>query len=320
MANRVFVQSEFLTETAVLGLADNAPDDAVRSAVLSALPEQARKPDLIVISEDDRSMEDPDESEAAATRVRGPVRHFHVGRCKRITVKVRYAGRAESRGFSPAATIERIRAWAIRKFTIDSKDAAELVLQLAGSEAQPPADKHVGCFADKHCSVVFDLVRSYTVNGDAAVKPDHAALLAHLQGGAFLLGEEKRRWKLRCVDWPHVFVDVCARSGEMFTLKLRCDGYPSLAPTGAFWDAANQSTLPPLNWPRAGSHRGQALRSDWQNGHALYIPCDRQSITGHDQWTQLYPAWLWCPRTGLTRYLDVVWQLLNGDDYLSPNA
>lgn len=95
--------------------------------------------------------------------------------------------------------------------------------------------------------------------------------------------------------------------------------YPGM-PTGAFWDVAAGQWLAAHRWPRAGARFGSALRTDWQGGMALYIPCDRASIGGHEVWLQLHPAWAWSPSVGIGRYLEVVWTMLNGDDYVAPAA
>lgn len=320
---RVFLQSPFLNDMVVLSVAEDASDEVVRVACLAALPEHSEANELVITDEASAWAEidiDARGDDGKPAKDKGRAKRLHIGRCKHVQVKVRYAGRVEEHQFSPAATIEHVKDWATKHFHIAKHDAAELSLQLIGSEVQPARDKHVGCFVDEHCSVGFDLVRSYTVNGDAQLPADHVAVLKYFETGPFLSGEEDGRWSFRNVEWPYVLVDLRARNGDQFTLRLLCDGYPEQAPTGAFWDAQNKAHLPAARWPRAGAHRGQALKADWQNGTALYIPCDRQSITGHDQWRQLYPAWLWNPSIGLTRYLNVVSELLNGDDYVAPNA
>ncbi|MES9841938.1 MAG: hypothetical protein ABW134_15385 [Candidatus Thiodiazotropha endolucinida] len=148
---------------------------------------------------------------------------------------------------------------------------------------------------------------------------DHVKLLEHLEQAPFVVGEMNGRWRLGGISWPFVFVDVLARDKRVFTLRLQCDGYPNL-PTGAFWDMANSRWLPACRWPRTGARFGSALRTDWQGGTALYIPCDRNSIAGHEQWLELYPAWCWDPVIGIARYLEVVWTMLNGEDYVAPAA
>jgi hypothetical protein len=318
---RIFLQSPHLPDMAVVTAGEESTSQQIKALCLAALPEQLRTADLEIFDEVDiehdvsvSEDEDPRHHDKSA-----PIksRRVHVGRCKRVAVKVRYAGRSVEHAFQPMVTIERLKKWATRELNIAPQDSIELTLQLAGTEIQPPRDKHVGCFVGHECEVVFDLVRAYTVNGDSDVHEDQARLLAHLESGSFLIGTEDGRWKLQEVIWPFVLVDVMAFNGDVYTLRLQCEGYPTQPPTGIFWDMVNNIPLASNRWPRAGVRVGQALRPD---GAALYIPCDRLSIAGHDQWTQLYSSWLWDAQVGLTRYLQVVSELIGGTDYVSPNA
>ena len=318
---RVFLQSPLLNDMIVLSVAADASAEVIRVACIAALPEHHKAVELFIFDEADLSVEGEHIGAAEhQSKDKDRAKRLHIGRCKHANVKVRYAGNNVERQFSPAATIEHVKNWAVKQLQITKHDANELSLQLIGSDVQPARDQHVGIFVDNHCSVGFDLIRSYTVNGDSGLPADKAAILAYFKTATFLSGEENGRWGLLAVDWPAVYIDLQARDGQKFTLRLTCDGYPAQAPTGAFWDYQQMTYLPATRWPRAGVHRGQALKADWQGGTALYIPCDRQSINGHDQWRQLYPAWLWDQTVGLTRYLNVVSELLNGDDYVGPPA
>jgi len=317
MSKRIIVQAVFAKDGLVVKVEENASSDEIKVAVLAAIPREHLAADLQVFDEADddvESREHADNEELQHGRV------VHVGRCHLIDVVVRYAGRAAERRFPPATRIGRVRRWAVYKLGISPADANELVLQVAGTNIQPGRDQHVGSYVEAGtCGVAFDLVRSYTVNGDATVQLDHAKLLAHLEAAPYLLGEMHGRWRVRSIAWPHVLVDVRARDHREFTLRLQCDGYPQ-APTGAFWDVPTSAWLPAARWPRTGARFGAALRTDWQGGTALYIPCDRLSIAGHEVWLQLHPAWAWDPTIGLARYLEVVWAMLNGDDYVAPAA
>lgn len=318
MSKRVIiVQSEFARDGIVVKVGEHASEGEIRKAVLAAMPPDNASAGLEVFDEAD---DDSDSREFAEDERLERGRIVHVGRCKKVQASVRYAGRVVERRFAPATRIGRVRKWAIKELGISPADANELVLQLAGSTTQPTRDQHVGSFVEKGtCNATFDLVRTYTVNGDASFGADHARLLAHFEEAPFLMGAHNGRWKLRRFEWPVTFIDVRARDGRYFTLRLDCSGYPQ-APTGAFWDVPRQAWLAPDAWPRTGPRFGVALRSDWQGGMALYIPCDRASIAGHEQWLQLHPAWAWDPKIGISRYLDVVWTMLNGEDYVAPAA
>lgn len=57
------------------------------------------------------------------------------------------------------------------------------------------------------------------------------------------------------------------------------------------------------------------FRSDWQNGVALYLPCDRVAIVGHEAWRSRHPSQCWDEAKGIVRYLEVISELLNSGDY-----
>lgn len=317
MSKRIIVQSPFARDGLVVKLAEHASQADIKAAIRAALPPEHAAPDLEVFDEaddDGASREFADNESLERGRV------FHVGRCKQVQVTVRYAGCVVERRFPPVTRVGRILRWATKELGISGADANELVLQVAGSATQPTKDQHVGSFVEAGtCGAIFDLVRSYTVNGDATLPSAQAALLAHLGEAPFLMGAMNGCWQPRSIAWPIAFFDVRARDGRDYTLRLDCTGYPQ-APTGAFWDIACGTWLAAPRWPRTGPRFGVALRSDWQGGTALYVPCDRASLPGHEQWLQLHPAWAWDPKVGISRYLNVVWTMLNGDDYVAPSA
>ena len=90
----------------------------------------------------------------------------HLHRCRRVHVKVSYAGRSVEHDYSPAATIAHIKKWAAGKLGLSPEDAAEHVLQIAGTQTRPDPDTHVGALVSSpHCSIAFDLVPAERVNG-----------------------------------------------------------------------------------------------------------------------------------------------------------
>jgi hypothetical protein len=48
------------------------------------------------------------------------------------------------------------------------------------------------------------------------------------------------------------------------------------------------------------------------------LPCDRESITGHDNWRHELPSKIWRPAAGISQYLELVHELLNCADYCPP--
>jgi hypothetical protein len=69
--------------------------------------------------------------------------------------------------------------------------------------------------------------------------------------------------------------------------------------------------------PLAGRHLvvPSVFRPGWKSGQCLYLPCDRMSIDGHDQWRSQHPSRLWQPMRGVICYLEQIYELLNQGDY-----
>lgn len=95
-----------------------------------------------------------------------PVR-LHVHRCRRIAVAVTFNGVTEEHSFGPGTPIAAVKKWAaIAAFGMDPGDAAEHVLQLAGTTDRPEPDTHIGTLVTcPDCRLVFDLVPLKRVEG-----------------------------------------------------------------------------------------------------------------------------------------------------------
>lgn len=104
----------------------------------------------------------------------------HITRCHRIKVTVHYLERTTEREFSPGARVRAVKEWAVSKFTLSPKDAAEHVLQLCNSTVRPSSDTPLHELApvcagrdeprhgdDHHycCAVCLDLVPDKRVEG-----------------------------------------------------------------------------------------------------------------------------------------------------------
>lgn len=152
------------------------------------------------------------------------------------------------------------------------------------------------------------------------MQPDNIALRAELASARFLSGEDKNNWRLRDLQWPYLYVDVIARDGRGFTLHLNCEGYPANPPTGTFWDPVSDMRLPFDKWPTGGERIQLAFKHGWKDGNALYIPCDRESIVGHEGWISQYPQMIWRPEKGIVMYLNVVHDLLQSHHYVCAAA
>lgn len=150
--------------------------------------------------------------------------------------------------------------------------------------------------------------------------PDEKSLCADLASARFLSGEDRNRWAFKQLKWPLLFVDVVARDSRTFTLRLDCSGYPSMPPTGTFWDLVTNSQLPFNRWPQGDERIRLAFKPEWKGGNALYIPCDRESIIGHDVWVSQYPQLIWNPAKGISHYLEIVHNLLQSHNYVCTPA
>jgi hypothetical protein len=151
--------------------------------------------------------------------------------------------------------------------------------------------------------------------------PDERALQADLAKPSFRLGEAEKRWSLIKLEWPYLFVAVTASDGQSFALRFNCSGYPATPPTAGPWDMTRNAVLAAGLWPRSrsGGRVAAVFNPSWKDGTALYLPCDRVSLAGHDNWLREMPSKIWRPSVGIVHYLELVHELLNSRDY-SPSS
>lgn len=146
--------------------------------------------------------------------------------------------------------------------------------------------------------------------------PDERALRADAAQAAFRLAAAEDRFRIEMIDWPTVIATVSAADGTRYALRFDCSGYPTAAPTARLWDLTRNAPPAPHMWPGSkGGRVGAVFRQDWQGGTALYLPCDRVSFAGHDNWIHETPTMIWNPSRGLLQYLEIVHELLNCADY-----
>jgi hypothetical protein len=162
---------------------------------------------------------------------------------------------------------------------------------------------------------------------ETAMRPDERVLCSHLAQGAFRSGQARGRWRLVSVVWPHVFIAVTAAerpsSPPEYLFRFDCTNYPADPTNACPWDETTNSPLSKGNWPGGTERVAYAFNPDWQNGTALYLPCDRVSIQGHDAWRTQHPHLLWTPDKTICFYLGVIYDLLHSPHYTgmrSPGA
>lgn len=154
---------------------------------------------------------------------------------------------------------------------------------------------------------------------NALIPLEQQVLEEHVNRADFRLARKQRRWDVISVDWPNVLIRifVATRTGGpgYFDLRFDCVGYASSPPTAILWDSVAGNPLSFARWP-AGKHLIPSIfNPGWQNGTALYLPCDRMAIQGHGDWPSRYPNWIWKPQVGIIQYLRIVHALLTSEDY-----
>jgi hypothetical protein len=152
--------------------------------------------------------------------------------------------------------------------------------------------------------------------------PDTRAFHADVERAPFLLGVADGRWELISLKGTVALISITAIDGLAYVLRFDIAGYPQQPPTARLWDTAQNAPLAVPRWPRSrrGGRLGAVFRHDWKDGTALYLPCDRGAIEGHDNWRTQMPSKIWRPSVGITHYLELVHELLNCPDYAAPVA
>jgi hypothetical protein len=149
--------------------------------------------------------------------------------------------------------------------------------------------------------------------------PDERAFRSDVERANFRLAQLEDRWRLIDVNWPHSFIGITAQDGREYVLRFDCTGYPQAPPTAGPWDLEQNRILPFDRWPRSNGGRvGAVFNHGWKAGTALYLPCDREAIAGHDHWKTEMPSKIWRSADGIVQYLELVHELLNCNDYCPP--
>lgn len=90
----------------------------------------------------------------------------HIHRCRRVEVSVNFNAAQQLHEFPPAATVGRVKQWAVREFGLPKVDATEHTLQICGSAIRPDEDTHIGSLVQyPDCSLCFDLVPKQRIEG-----------------------------------------------------------------------------------------------------------------------------------------------------------
>lgn len=161
------------------------------------------------------------------------------------------------------------------------------------------------------------------------MKPDESLFKTHLEGASFQAGADEGKWGLhgesKDIKWPIAFLWVQSDKtlmpvGRIF-LRFNPEGYSAQAPTSCPWNVEKDARLEDALWPKLSGKFAKVFRLDWQGGTALYAPCDRVAMVGHEQqWKQHYPFWWWQPHFTFVKYLEFVHRCLNPNRHANGQA
>ena len=158
----VFLQGEGIKDVVRLQLEPNATALDVKRACTSH-GVQSNGEAAVFVEDQDEPLGDAVMVESLAGKHGA---RLHVHRCRRVAVKVTYSGRVVEHAFGPGRTVGAVKKWAAKELGIPKEDAAELILQIAGTHEQPDVDVHIGTLAVcPACALAFDLVPSPRIQG-----------------------------------------------------------------------------------------------------------------------------------------------------------
>lgn len=157
------------------------------------------------------------------------------------------------------------------------------------------------------------------------MKPDLQLFLEHIQDAPFLLGVDEDRWGIHDEEniednWPYIILWIKApkKKGcpEKYYFRFDLSGYSSQAPTACPWEIEENKKLDSSKWPKGSKLVSSVFNPGWNNGDALYCPCDRKALKGHDRWKNQYPELWWRSDDTIVKYLTFVHGILNSGDYV----
>ena len=158
----ILLQGEAISDVQLISLAEGAGHADVLAAA-AKLREAGHDGDFLIFEQDEEKPLDP--RRALPKPKPGRPLCLHVHRCTKIKVEVSYNGRTQSVELAPGRTVGAVKTLAaVKLFGMTPHDAAEHVLQLAGTNDRPDVDTHIGSLA-RRCAVVFDLVPLVRVEG-----------------------------------------------------------------------------------------------------------------------------------------------------------
>lgn len=159
----VFIQGEGIKDVVRLQIEPRSTALDVKNACAAQLGVRLHDESALFAEDQDHPLDDVTEMASIASK-RGV--HVHLNRCHRIKVSVVYSGRTVERVFGPGVTVGTVKLQAAKELGITKDDAAELILQIAGTQDQPDADVHIGTLSRcPECAIAFDLVPNPRIQG-----------------------------------------------------------------------------------------------------------------------------------------------------------
>lgn len=235
--------------------------------------------------------------------------HVFVGRCKKVSVNINYAGKTYTTSVGPATGAKKLKKLALQHFGIDDAAGADLILWF--NQVPLDARQLVGSLTDyPSCGVNLVLASKNDVNGDLS----YDLLVDHLTSPEYQSGEIEGRWGVANIEngpvWPVFFFWVSTSTDKKYDFKFDFTGYPNSAPTSVLWDINSNSVLAPEKRPNNTKRAIQVFKT-WGK-ECNYLPCDRMALDGHSDWTRLHPNLVWNPQKDtVLKYLNELYQILN---------
>ena len=151
-------------------------------------------------------------------------------------------------------------------------------------------------------------------------RPDQEMFESQLLLASFQAGLDRRKWmNVNQERWPNWVVEIKAadrtNAPQVFAFKFNLENYPEQAPTAQLWDVKRSKRLDVNLWPKGNARFCAVFNPQWREGEALYLPCDRLAIQGHDNWKGEHPELIWNPQKKITFYLDIIYDYLNSSCY-----
>lgn len=123
--------------------------------------------------------------------------------------------------------------------------------------------------------------------------PEEALFRSHLDLAEFQMGVDSGKsvfvGTVEEIVWPMAFFWVAASAKahgrERYEFRFDLSGYSAQAPTACPWDVTRKERLAISDWPK-GPRVSSVFRPNdtWPHGqNALYAPCDRVAIPGHEK-------------------------------------